>query len=255
MSPQNILNSISKKSIFRFEGSQIMEPLRGYKSIIDQMLSAHKDELFSRLKLSHTLEKIFICTKLDLDKNNNVECKHCKYSSDPQQIVLAVRDEQRNEIKIVCERVICTMSLGVLKHSLSDLIEPTTFVPATKLESVARLGFDAINKIFLVFDKPVWNDKFKNANGFYMVWLPGDDQKPLVADLNHHSSVKTWYENISGFEVAEGNENVLIGWISGKEEYEHLDDQTVLKECISLLRTFTNDPTFPEPKSVLRQVI
>ena len=143
--------------------------------------------------------------------------------------------------------------MGFLKHNLSDLIEPFEFIPQNKLESVSRLGFGTINKIFLIYDKSVWSDKFKQAEGFYLIWLPEDDnQSYSVENLNHHNSKKAWYENISAFEVAEGNENVLIGWISGNEEYEQLEDQVIQKECTRLLRKFMCDPNFPEPLSILR---
>jgi len=171
--------------------------------------------------------------------------------------VLQIEDEQNKIQKIfLCDNVICTMSLGFLKAKLPDLIEPVDFIPKTKLEAVSRLGFDAINKIFLIYDKPVWNEKFKQADGFYLVWLPEDDNQIYsVENLNHRSSTKLWYENISAFEVAIGNENVLIGWISGREEYETLDDSVIKKECTEVLRKFMNNPTFPEPVSILRHYI
>ena len=200
------------------------------------------------------MKKILVCKKNKL--NTNDICHHCKFTTDSNKIVLKVDDEQAKFEKIyICDNVICTMSLGFLKENLLNLIEPVEMISKTKVDAVSRLGFDAINKIFLIYDKPVWNEKFENAEGFYLVWVPEDGtQNYLVENLNHHSSNKLWYENISAFEVALGNENVLIGWISGNEEYEMLDDSVIKAECTKLLRNFMNNPDMPEPLSVLRLV-
>lgn len=233
-------------------GSQIIEPIKGYKSIIDHIIHDHGEKFYSKLNLRHSLKKILLCKKEIL--NANETCNHCEFSTDPNKMVLKVEDEKNKTEKIfLCDNVICTMSLGYLKENLLNLIEPAEIIPKAKVEAVSRLGFDAINKIFLVYEKPVWNEKFKDAEGFYLVWLPENDpQNYMVENLNHHSSSKLWYENIAAFEVAQGNENVLIGWISGREEYETLDDSVVKKECTELLRNFMNNPEFPEPISILR---
>jgi hypothetical protein len=226
-----------------------MEPIYGYKSIIDKILLQHRNDFDTRLQLNHSLKKILLCSQL-LNENKDKDCAHCVHTNDSNKIVLIVEHESADKV-FVCDNLICTMSLGYLKHNLSQLIEPNEFIPKEKLDSVAKFGFGTINKIFLEYDKPYWGESLRNAEGINLIWLP-EAEDFLMEELNHHSSAKKWYENLGIFEVATNNPSILIGWMSGDEAYENLDEETIKTELTKLLRLFTGNPDFPEPKSILR---
>jgi hypothetical protein len=53
---------------------------------------------------------------------------------------------------------LCTMSLGFLKAKHKDLFEPK--LPVAKIRSIERLGFGVVNKLFLIFEKPLFQVSF-----------------------------------------------------------------------------------------------
>lgn len=60
--------------------------------------------------------------------------------------------------------VCVTIPLGLLKKNHSTLFNPP--LPNNKIQSIERLGFGVLNKIFTVFDKP-----FKDISGLQLLWL------------------------------------------------------------------------------------
>lgn len=60
-----------------------------------------------------------------------------------------------NGAKFVCETVICTVPLGVLKDKAETMFSPP--LPQYKLEAIDRLLFGTVNKIFLVYERPFLN--------------------------------------------------------------------------------------------------
>lgn len=62
-----------------------------------------------------------------------------------------------NGVKLRADSAICTIPLGVLKEHITNMFIPA--LPEYKIESVERLLFGTVNKIFLGYDRP-----FLNAN-------------------------------------------------------------------------------------------
>lgn len=64
--------------------------------------------------------------------------------------------------------VIVTVSLGCLKAHLNTMFKPT--LPPSYIQTIRDIGFETINKIFIQFDIPWWNDMdgiqlvFQNEN-------------------------------------------------------------------------------------------
>lgn len=136
--------SLRNYSIFvDLKGCQIMEPNYGYRPIIDCMIKPYEEEFNSRTQLNCPLEKILLCKTADASSNENDPCEHCLYSNDKSKVVLLFA----NKI-VVCENVVCTMSLGYMKENLTRLVEPVSFIPHEKLLAVERIGFGTVNKVF-----------------------------------------------------------------------------------------------------------
>lgn len=152
--------------------------------------------------------------------------------------------DDSDKVKIICEdgseylasHVICTMPLGVLKEMNQTLFEPR--LPHYKLESIDRLLFGTVDKIFLEYDRPFLN---KDISEVMLLWEPVDDTEGSVE--------KNWYRKIYSFSKV--SETLLLGWISGKEaEYmETLSHNVVADICTDILRKFLKDPFVPKPKS------
>lgn len=148
---------------------------------------------------------------------------------------------KRKYVEVVCNdgqvfyasHVICTIPLGVLKESVGDLFEPP--LPQYKIESIERLLFGTVDKIFLEYERPFLNPEITEI---MLLWeSPSTPEDVSVS----------WYKKIYSF--AKVTETLLLGWVSGKEaEYmETLSMQEVATTCTKILRKFLNDPFVPEP--------
>lgn len=91
------------------------------------------------------------------------------------------RDHQKDRLNIsvkcsdgsvyLSKSVLITFPLGVLKKRHSTLFRPP--LPNSMLKAIESIGFDTINKIFLEFDHPWWQD----LDGIQFVWKSGHNDK------------------------------------------------------------------------------
>lgn len=146
-------------------------------------------------------------------------------------------------VEVVCENgkhfyanhIICTIPLGVLKENVSTLFEPA--LPQYKLDSIDRLLFNAVDKIFLEYERPFLNP---DITEIMLLW----ETPQMPEDVS-----KSWFKKIYSF--VKVTETLLLGWVSGKEaEYmETLSMEEVGTTCTKILRQFLNDPFVPEPQT------
>lgn len=156
-----------------------------------------------------------------------------------------------NRVQIVCntneifyaDHVICTIPLGVLKEN-PKLFEPP--LPDYKQESIERLLYGTVNKIFLEYERPFLS---QDISEIMLLWDNDivDDVEPSLDFIKEF-----WYKKIYSFSKI--SDVLILGWISGKEaEYmETLDDKTVSDKCTELLKKFLKDPYIPHPKRCVR---
>ncbi|GAB0093068.1 peroxisomal N(1)-acetyl-spermine/spermidine oxidase [Sergentomyia squamirostris] len=133
------------------------------------------------------------------------------------------------------DHVICTIPLGVLKEKADVLFSPP--LPAYKRESIERLLFGTVDKIFLEYDRPFLN---ASISEIMLLW---NDEASSTANLKD-----VWYKKIYSF--AKVTETLLLGWISGREAefMETLSHDEVAEKCTEILRKFLQDPYVPKPK-------
>ena len=145
----------NSENFVEIDGFKTIQIEKGYKIIIDELISPHREAFFSKLKLKHVLENILLCTSLANDGlENKSDCEHCKYTQDKTKLALKIRDlESKSEIIVVCENVICTMSLGVLKENFEKIVKPASLIPKEKLETISRLGFGIVNKVKIILNR------------------------------------------------------------------------------------------------------
>lgn len=156
---ENGCDSMFKVSLNNFNtfeelpGSQIIQTNFGYKSILNILIEKQKAEFYSRLHLNHSLGKILICKYLSKKHmgSKSLKCLHCQYTTDRRKVVVLINDmtnkRSPRSLVVVCDNVVCTMSLGFLKKNIKQIVEPLSFVPNEKLVAISRLGFGTINKV------------------------------------------------------------------------------------------------------------
>ena len=132
----------------------------GYRSVIDCIVEPVRDNFYSRLNLGSPLKKMLLCRSLESIQrvssaasrvgsathrvSSAMSCEHCLYTRDKKKVVLLFENKV-----VVCDNVVCTMSLGYMKENLHKIIEPASLVPEEKLQAVKRLGFGTVNKVGL----------------------------------------------------------------------------------------------------------
>ena len=139
------------------------------------------------------------------------------------------------------KHVICTLPLGVLKRSHDKIFHPP--LPPLKVKAINGLGFGKVEKVFIVFDQPFWTPGF---GGVKLAWTEKDLQEKLLP--------RDWFKVICSFEEVFRQPNILAAWVSGSEAEAmlSLDDDTILRTCTELLRTFTANPNMQPPVRVVR---
>uniref|UniRef100_A0A1B6L922 Amine oxidase domain-containing protein n=1 Tax=Graphocephala atropunctata TaxID=36148 RepID=A0A1B6L922_9HEMI len=151
-------------------------------------------------------------------------------------------------VKVLCEdgreysasHVIVTSSLGYLKENHKTLFHPG--LPADIAKAIDTMGFDTINKLFLVYDSAWWPEDFQ---GIQLIWDCEEKE-----DADH----KSWARCVSGFDVLADMSAVLLGWVGGEGAVamEELSDSQVSFDCTQVIRRFMDDPHIPLPSTIFR---
>ncbi|XP_060071835.1 spermine oxidase-like [Ylistrum balloti] len=141
-----------------------------------------------------------------------------------------------------CDHLIVTCSLGVLKKAVEEKSFFRPQLPAGKCESIRKMGFGRVNKVFLYYENPFWKP---GSASIKLAW------SGKYADVDEKSE---WYKRIFSFDEVLDNPTVLVAWISSSAalHMEQLQDAEVSKTCTDVLRQFLKNPDVPEPTSILR---
>ncbi|KAK7085974.1 hypothetical protein SK128_026343 [Halocaridina rubra] len=174
------------------------------------------------------------------DDNSEGGLLECKSGS--TSLAASPSKKVRPKVEVVCQNgkkfladhVICTVPLGVLKESGKTLFDPP--LPEYKMDSINRLCFGTVDKIYLEYERPFLNP---NLTEVLCLWDPIDPQEPVS---------ERWYKKIYSFSKV--TETLLLAWISGDEAkyMETLPFDVVSEKCTEILRRFLNDPFVPKPK-------
>ncbi|XP_055705858.1 spermine oxidase isoform X2 [Phlebotomus papatasi] len=162
----------------------------------------------------------------------NCEVIKIDYGGDLEDGMYKVRIETADGRVFKARHCIITFSLGVLKASMKTLFEPQLPGPLQSL--IEAYGFGTINKIYLKYENPWWDNDWEGVQFIY------NDE------MTDH-----WTRDMTGFDLLKpGAPNTLIGWIGGEGaiKMECLPDASVIEECTNLLRKFTGK-NVPYPSS------
>ena len=97
-----------------------------------------------------------------------------------------------------------------------------------------------INKIFLDFDEPWWEN---NVRGFQFLWKTDNCENNRSKD-----KLPSWVYDLTGFDVVYGHKAVLLGWIGGKGAriIETISEHQIIQGCANLFRYFLKNDSVPE---------
>lgn len=191
-----------------------------YTSLFDELIKDFPIDKF--LHLHTAVEKIeFVySTSVNSRKNFKVRLHTSKYD---QNI------NRKRSSELLFDHVIITSSIGFLKENLNSGFFDFQ-LPDKKIQIVKALGFGTINKIFLHFEKPFWND---NVKGFQVVWTNVIDEHSYSTDnqsgntrLITGNNFPDWAYCIQGFDLVRNQPNMLMAWIGsyGAKQIESFTD-------------------------------
>ncbi|OTF82840.1 peroxisomal N(1)-acetyl-spermine/spermidine oxidase-like protein [Euroglyphus maynei] len=168
-------------------------------------------------------------------------------NSDIQVKLHIFRDEIEDE-EMLFDHIIITSSIGFLKENLKNDFFSFDF-PEEKRQIIQAIGFGTINKVFLEFDIPFWNDQVK---GFQIVWTNVRDEHSFP-DINFACGTENfpeWVYCIQGFDLVRHQPKMLMAWIGsyGAKQMEKYSDQEIGQILTKVLRQIV-------PKQCLKKSI
>lgn len=171
----------------------------------------------------------------------NKEVKKISYNLEGKSPVIHV--ECSDGSTFTADNLICTVSLGVLKHRHLSLFEP--ILPLKKLSAIEGLEIGTVNKMYLEWEKPFWQPDLKN--GLVFLWRP--EELKIIREKG-----MDWLEGVYGVWPVDYQPNILGGWIVGPyaRQMEQLSDEEVKSSLMFLLRMFLKRVDVPEPLRLKR---
>jgi spermine oxidase len=147
--------------------------------------------------------------------------------------------------------VVMTVSLGILKSKYNTLFTPA--LPDAKISAINRLGFGVVNKLFYVFEKPVFDDP--DVSGVQFLWANDTDFK-LRSNLRCNLSAKfsQFYKSFNVLTVPPKRRNIFFSFFTGENSIysESLSDECLIDVMNDLLTKFFPQFNIPRPKALVR---
>ena len=104
-----------------FKGHSYVELSKGFWPVIEAAIGKNKTKLEARVRLRHFLKRIILSSELvgaDRTLYDRADA-HSRFTNDKKKVVLIVCDasdpKQPKDLVVICDQVLCTMSLGFLK--------------------------------------------------------------------------------------------------------------------------------------------
>ncbi|XP_013411818.1 spermine oxidase [Lingula anatina] len=227
-----------------YEGSQRdVELKHGYQPVLDLLVEDVQSDWIHFDKPVKSIQ---------YNQDDPVSLKQQDLSSP----VNAASCAKTSPVKVVCEdgdefnadHVIVTSSLGFLKENSESFFQPP--LPGVKTNALKRLKFGTVNKVYLEFEKPFWDENYD----IILCWLENQPFTLSCIDSESISAKCPWYKDILSFDVLDKLPNVLEMWISGKSAVtmETVPDAELQAVVIEILRRFTNNANIPNPVKMTR---
>ena len=234
-----------------FEGDHVL--LReGYSAVVDYMVE--KIEKYGSKKFQRILN--FPIGKVEYARRSTTQ----KYRDEAQRKLVELSDSCRvtsedESTSVKCDFVVCTLPLGVLKHSVSSdpeegrmtdeervVFEPP--LPMSKQDSINTVGFGLLDKLYLQFPTAFWRKP---------LGLEGD--KYLFGNSSGVNPHFYMFTDL-GMTLGEADDcpPILMTLVSGKEAVhcEILTEQEMVREALEALGEILKPLEVPAPMAVRR---
>jgi monoamine oxidase len=139
--------------------------------------------------------------------------------------------------------------MGYLKEHHYSLFTPQ--LPQNKIRAIENLGFGAVNKIFVVFDRPVLS---KDNEGLQVLWRDDMDFRLTSVVNKWNLANQTFYRLLDNFEVLPNMPNVLLCFTTGNDAVyiERLSDECLMDVLCELFAICFAKLKLPKPKQLVR---
>lgn len=191
---------------------------KGYLSILESLVSVLPPDL---IQLGRKVEK--------------VEWQLCSFQGTSRPVKLHFSDGSTME----ADHVIVTVSLGVLKAGIRDdsgMFSPP--LPNFKTESISRLGYGVVNKLFLQIS-PTHDQETNDLSKFPFLQMAFHQSDSKFRD----PSIPWWMRRTASLCPIYAKSNVLLSWLAGKEALalESLNDVEILDEVSTTISSFLSN--------------
>lgn len=163
---------------------------------------------------------------------------HVQFNKEVRKVIYKDSLATNGQIQIECsdgsfytsDHLICTLSLGVLKHSHLNIFEP--LLPPCKFDSIEGMSMGTVDKVYAEFSTPFWHDDWE---GFGLLWLP--EQLKIVREDPINGD---WLDGLIGFFRVSHQPNILCGWITGPRAriMEQKSEEDVKQGVCKILKMF-----------------
>lgn len=206
-----------------------------------------------------TIRNGYSCVPMALSRDLNIRfqtaVREINITKKPgvEVVVTDLNHADRYEpIKIRGDAVLCTLPLGVLRHSINffagqiipaghinfrnicsyNAVQFNPPLPEWKTEAIMRLGFGNLNKVVLCFDKVFWD---QNCNLFGSVSHTTQSRGELFLFWNLYRAP------------------VLLALVAGDAAavMEEVSDDVVVGRCIAVLKQIFGNDRVPQPRDTL----
>lgn len=174
-----------------------------------------------------------------LDIRVNTAVKSIKYFSGGVEVVAENLKTNTSSVTYKADLVLCTLTLGVLKVSISPLsadqenaVQFQPPLPEWKQQAIQRLGFGNLNKVVLCFDRIFWDP---NTNLFGHVGSTTASRGELFLFWSISASP------------------VLLALVAGQSAaiMENVSDDVIVGRCIAVLKGIFGNTSVPQPKETV----
>lgn len=197
-----------------------------------------------------------------LDIRVNTAVKNIKYHSNGVEVTTENLKKSNATTVMKADLVLCTLTLGVLKVSISPLSENQENVvkfdpplPDWKQQAIQRLGFGNLNKVVLCFDKIFWD---QNTNLFGHVGSTTSSRGELFLFWSISKS-PVLLALVAG---TKKNQNLIVDTdlevsfsklIAGQSAaiMENVSDDVIVGRCIAVLKGIFGNNAVLQPKETV----
>ncbi|CAF0706862.1 unnamed protein product [Brachionus calyciflorus] len=207
------------------EGDLLCKNKYGYSKITDYLASKLADGL---IKLNQIVEKIdWLGDEVVVSVLDSLSGKRTNYNG---------------------KAVLSTVSLGILKRNHSQLFKPS--LPLSKIQSIDRLGFGILNKIFIIFD----GDFEPDFQGVQIIWKDTLGFELQWSKTKWNLDNSDFFKAFDNYEKLPNHKNVLFCFNVGKnaDYIEKLEDECILDVISELLERNFPFADLPKPIKVIR---